>query len=156
MIQTPSRRLLLTVYFTLLASSFQALADRIPRAKETRPARIDLARTKPLASGGTAEIAFPKGEPRLGKVFDVLLCVKGSRVSAGAIALKAVMPEHAHGMVVVPEKQTSAVEAADSASCAVWKGARFHMPGWWRVSFIAGAGDQPPAVSFDFDIAHGR
>jgi hypothetical protein len=148
----------------LCATPASALADKLGKKREVRPARLDFAREKPASGqrGVTLSVAFPRGEPRLERTFDVMACARASIASdtaadgraallAKELTLNAVMPEHAHGMMVVPERIAAREPkgAAGRPRCVVWKGLRFHMSGWWRVDLLASGGER---TSFDFDL----
>ena len=139
-----------------------AWADRLPKALETRPPHIDTAREKPMegTEGLVAALSFPKGEPRVQKPFDVIVCLKAAQKSAqkseiepsfvssvaGKIDMKVVMPEHAHGMLVAPQRQKP------RGTCLVYKGLRLHMAGWWRFEFRSNMNNANAKVTFDADV----
>jgi hypothetical protein len=135
-----------------------AWADRLPKALETRPPRIDTTREKNMegTKGLIAALSFPKGEPRLQKPFDVIVCLKATQKSemepsfvsslVEKIDMKVVMPEHAHGMLVAPERQNP------RGTCLVYKGLRFHMAGWWRFEFRSAVNNAEVKVTFDADV----
>lgn len=143
------------VALVALVAAPTARGDKLPRMKETRPATLDLARARPFGAGREMTLTFPKGEPRTGRDFDVIACVKaasggqGGPGSAKGVTLTAVMPEHAHGMLVVPVRE----ESRRDAGCALWKGLRFHMPGWWRVRLQDQASGA--RAEFHFDLPPG-
>lgn len=124
------------------------LADKRQKATETRPPNLDLARERPMegAESLTATVAFPRGEPRLQRPFDVIFCLKPDSPETlktlANIDMKVTMPEHAHGMMVVPERQKP------RGACVVYKGLRLHMAGWWRLDFRS----EGAKVSFHVDM----
>ena len=133
-----------------------AMADRLPKSRETRPGVLDTTRTKALASDAriTASLTFPRGEPKREKTFDVIVCLKSEGVAKAdllsalaGMTLGAVMPEHAHGMMVSPVRV--AVRPGQEP-CQTWRGLRFHMAGWWRLELRPAA---LPRTHFDFDTA---
>jgi len=153
-----------------LVFSFPARADRLPKPRETRPSVLNGSRSKVLASdsGLVASLTFPRGEPKRERTFDVIVCLKfegakgtlGTKESAAAekgvlagLTLAAVMPEHAHGMMVTPLRVPA---KSGQESCQAWRGLRFHMAGWWRLELrpTRVTGEVPAkATAFDFDVA---
>jgi|GEM_PF-6458817 len=158
------RHAIVSVLAFAAAASSQARADRKNLYKETPPPKIDLARSRPLVppfSAGTLEVLLPQGEPRIGRNFDVMACARTMAKStatekalAASLTLKALMPEHAHGMLVVPVRDAGKSAGKDTeASCVLWKGLRFHMPGWWRLEFSLPEGGT--RYAFHFEVKHG-
>jgi hypothetical protein len=140
-------------------SAVEAKADRIAKRREQRPAGLDLSRRRPLVGwpGLEASVFFPRGEPRQEKIFDIILCFEARTPEGFATAqealrthsLQAIMPEHAHGMMVAPTRvpaqgagvsESNASSATRPQACATWRGLRFHMAGWWRLDVRSGSG----------------
>ena len=151
-------------FFCLFAKNLPAQAEKNVHVMEKRPAKLNEVSTKETSvkiSNKEAvmqvTLQFPKGEPKLGKLFDVMICnswtqEKRQNIPVAATSeIEVVMPEHAHGMTVKPRKnETRALQKASEPNCTIWTGLRFDMAGWWRITAITETHNK---TFFDFDLA---